>query len=75
MDGDSIKKLIVAVIVAITVAITAGWIALFAIVGHPSVAAIVFAIIGIAVIIAMIYYGIQRIKEINEGMDNDTDNY
>ena len=76
MEKNSVKKLGV---VATTVVIVALFLTLpvfyFVVEVPPFAVAIVAAIIYIALAVLMVYYALERFREIDEGLDDAVDDY
>ena len=74
-NKDSVKKATVVVIVTIIGLLICAQALLFVLLALKIWVLFIFAVFDLAILVALIYFAAQRINEINEGMDNDVDNY
>ncbi|MBO4552070.1 MAG: hypothetical protein J5673_02600 [Candidatus Methanomethylophilaceae archaeon] len=75
MDDDGMKKLGVIAIIVLLALYTFGYVAFIFIIGTPVEAVVVYAVISTAVLVLLIYEGWQRLKEIDEGLEDAVNDY
>ncbi len=75
MSKNGVKKTAVAVIVLIMGLLIGAQILIFTVLAMDLWLFFIFAAVDLVIMIALIYVALQRIKEIDEGMDDDINNY
>lgn len=75
MSKDGMKKAAVALIVLIMGLLIGVQILIFTVLAMHIWVLFIFAAVDLIILIALIYVALQRIKEIDEGMDDDINNY
>ena len=75
MDSNRVKKLGVIAIVALLALYCLGFVALLVVLEDFFLIAIIYSAVFIVFLALLIYVGWERIKEIDEGLEDDIDNY
>ena len=75
MDSNTMKKAGVIAIILLLALYVAGFVILFAVLETDYPAAVIYGVIGAVFIICLSYEGWQRIKEIDEGLEDATEYY
>ena len=75
MDSNTMKKAGVIAIIVLLALYVAGYIALGAVMGLSIGVVVVYGVVGLLFIILLAYEGWQRIKEIDEGLEDAVDDY
>ena len=75
MESNAMKKAGVIAIILLLALYIAGYVIILAVLESDLSVAVVYGIIGLIFIIWLSYEGWQRIKEIDEGLEDDCDNY
>ena len=75
MESNAMKKAGVIAIILLLALYIAGYIILLEVLESEVSVAVIYGIIGLIFIVWLSYEGWQRIKEIDEGLEDDIDNY
>ena len=75
MDSNRVKKLGVIAIVALLALYCLGFVVLLVVLEDFLLIAIIYSAVFIVFLALLIYVGWERIKEIDEGLEDDIDNY
>lgn len=75
MEKDSIKKLGVVATTVVIVALFMTLLVFYFVIEMPLFAVAIAAIIYIALAVLMVYYALERFREIDEGLDDAVDYY
>ena len=75
MESNAMKKAGVIAIIVLLALYIAGYVIILAVLESDLSVAVVYGIIGLIFIVWLSYEGWQRIKEIDEGLEDDCDNY
>ncbi len=75
MESNAMKKAGVIAIILLLALYIAGYIIILEVLESEVSVAVIYGIIGLIFIVWLSYEGWQRIKEIDEGLEDDIDNY
>ena len=75
MDSNAMKKAGVIAIIVLLALYLAGFVIILAVLESEASVAVIYGVIGLVFIVWLSYEGWQRIKEIDEGLEDDIDNY
>ena len=75
MDSNAMKKAGVIAIILLLALYLAGFVIILAVLESEVSIAVIYGVIGLIFIVWLSYEGWQRIKEIDEGLEDDIDNY
>ena len=75
MDSNEMKKAGVVAIILLLALYLAGYVIILAVLESELSVAVIYGTIGLIFIVWLSYEGWQRIKEIDEGLEDDIDDY
>ena len=75
MESNTMKKAGVIAIILLLALYVAGYVIILAVLESELSVAVIYGVIGLIFIVWLSYEGWQRIKEIDEGLEDDCDNY
>ena len=75
MDSNTMKKAGVITIIVLLALYLAGFVIILAVLDSEVSVAVVYGVIGLIFLVWLSYEGWQRIKEIDEGLEDDIDHY
>ncbi|MBQ6548077.1 MAG: hypothetical protein IJL79_03940 [Candidatus Methanomethylophilaceae archaeon] len=75
MDSNAMKKAGVIAIILLLALYVAGYVIILVVLESELSVAVIYGAIGLLFIVWLSYEGWQRIKEIDEGLEDDCDNY
>ena len=75
MDSNTMKKAGVIAIIVLLALYLSGFVIILAVLDSEVSVALVYGVIGLIFLVWLSYEGWQRIKEIDEGLEDDIDHY